>query len=179
MKNTLDKIQKIFSIAAIVVKVLYILCIIGAIGSMVGFAALLAINIWGVENLEFLVKLDAGFVMQTGLYGCVAGAISSAAHAVLLRYVLKYLENEMKAGTPFDLNGAKEIFSLGILTAAIPLGVSIANGIIHGIWSNFATLPEASGADPSGQVCTGLLMMAASLVFRYGAELIQKEKTQA
>lgn len=87
--------------------------------------------------------------------------------AILLGFAGRYFKTEQAEGTPFTENGANLIRRLGIRCIWMPIvSISIASVIM-----------VCFGAERSGDVSnlpsvvTGIVLILASLIFRYGAEL--------
>ena len=88
---------------------------------------------------------------------------------VLLIFALRYFRAEQADGTPFTKRGAEQIKRLGIRTIALPLVAAILTAVVRELFG----LLQNAGADwgnLSG-LTMGIVLILASLVFRYGAEL--------
>lgn len=170
--QTVAMIGKIFSL------VVFILCIVGGVGCLLGLVALLAVGEdpevvkalqdFAIEGAEEFAKIE------TLYFACISGLLACAGEAVIAKFAQKYFENELQAGTPFTVAGAKEMLRLGILSLAIPVGLSVVVTVIWGIFSWSAGLPETSDFNISigGG---GLFCLLLSAIFFYGAEVAAKK----
>lgn len=92
---------------------------------------------------------------------------------MLAWFAKSYFKRELVAGTPFTLEGAKELTRLGILTIALPLGVNIVAAIVNEILAEFLSNTWKFDIDNGGSVSLGVMFLVLALVFRYVAELEQ------
>lgn len=170
--KSLQTIQKVFH-------VFYILSKIGMILSFVfaGISALAMLftlpmyhggNLW-IENFnELFAKYGIESIYQiTG--ALIVSCIVTATDGVLLLYTMRYFKAEEADGTPFTKRGAEQINQLGILNIVIPIAAAIISAIICEIFR----IPKSLTADFGNldSITIGILMLLASLIFRYGAEL--------
>ena len=171
--KTLKTIQTLAKIGRVFSKVIFILCLVGAIGCAAGIISLAvipeSIKIGGV-TIHGLIELESGIGMGTAYTAMVQGIILCAGEAVLSKLAELYFKRELEAGTPFTLDGAKELMRLGICAIAIPIGTNIIAGIAHAIMSAFFS---GVGDTYSGSVSVGIgiMFIVMSLFCRYGAQL--------
>ena len=87
----------------------------------------------------------------------------------LLAFALRYFKAEQADGTPFTLRGAEQVLHLGIRTIVLPLVAAILTAVVREL---FGLLQNAGAVwgNLSG-LTMGIVLILASLVFRYGAEL--------
>lgn len=172
MSKYLSWIQTIAKVGKIVCKVLFILCLVGAIGSLVGLVSILALETASLLDLGFLSEEKGENFFSLSVFSCINGVITCVGMAILTRMGERYLENEMKAGTPFTEEGSRELFRFGIATLIVSAATSVASSIALGIVSLLNQTPiEAFDATSGLSIEFGLLWLLLSLVFRYGAEL--------
>ena len=90
----------------------------------------------------------------------------------LLIFALRYFKAEQAAGTPFTMRGADQIKHLGIRTIVLPLVAAILAAIVYEIFD----LPQSAAGDWNNlsSLAMGIVLILASLVFRYGAELEER-----
>lgn len=170
-------IQVIAKTGRILSKVVMILCIVGACGCMTGlltFNLIPATMELGGIPIHSMIEKTSGrsidtiyFEMATGMFLCIG-------EAVLAGFAAKYFTHEIAAGTPFTMDGARELFRLGLLTIIIPsaiYGTIVAVGNIITMATNAVSLAET--ADFPG-ICLGIGLLFLSVVFRYGAVLREK-----
>ena len=91
---------------------------------------------------------------------------------ILFTFALRYFKAEQADGTPFTHSGAEQIKRLGILTVALPLAAVILSAIVCAVFG----LPHDAAGDRGDltSAATGIVLILASLIFRYGAELEEK-----
>ncbi len=168
--KTLQKIQKTFNVFKTLAKVAEILCIVGA--AMLGVGVLCAVvqynggHIFSVLGEPMKLFADGTDLVQKYVE-LLSGAFMLTAEAILFGLTHSYLKSEQADGTPFTEKGADNLRALGIHFIWIPI-VAIAASEAVALWQDV----ESSGAtDNFGSVMTGIVLIIASLIFRYGAEL--------
>lgn len=172
--KTLNIIQTLSKIGKIISKVIFICCIIGFSGCIVGILAMFigeqAVKIGGV-TLHGILQTEAGVsegtiwaAINVGMIFCGGGiALSAMAH--------RYFVNELNAGTPFTLSGAKELLRLGIFAIGIPVASSTLAQIVYDIFANTMEGVANMDLDAYGSAAIGVMLIVVSLLCRYGAEL--------
>ena len=96
------------------------------------------------------------------------------ADAILLAFAGRYFKAEQAEGTPFTENGANLIRKLGICCIWMPIVAIVIASVIT----------VCLGVEQSGDVSnlpsliTGVVLILASLIFRYGAELEERTRAQ-
>lgn len=172
--KTLKTIQTISKVAKVISKIVFILCIIGCAGCILGIVSLAVIPDGfkvGEVTLHSIIEDNAEMNMGT-MYTSMAMAIFiCAGEAVLAKFAELYFKNELKAGTPFTLDGAKELMRLGILTVCIPIGAQIIAGIVGSIMVTLFNDAVKNSFELSGSVGLGVMFIVMSLLCRYGAEI--------
>ena len=96
------------------------------------------------------------------MVGCAFGG-------ALLWLFHRYLTHELADGTPFTDSGATELRRLGVLTIVLPL----AGLIVRSLPYIALDVSAPYGLDNASSVVLGVVLIIASVVFRYGAELTQ------
>lgn len=99
----------------------------------------------------------------------IVAIILCIGEAILSKYSEYYFKRELIDGTPFNIDGANELKTLGILTICIPLVTQILTEIVKGIMKETSTL----SLDCSGSIMLGLMFIVLSIVCRYGAETLK------
>ena len=89
--------------------------------------------------------------------------------AVLLSFALSYLTRELSDGTPFVDDTALQLRRLGVLTIVLPIVSVVLQMVPYAVFD----LSAPDWLDNAGSVILGVVLILASLVFRYGAELAQ------
>ncbi len=169
--NHLDKIQKGMNVLQILSKILLIVAYMGAALTLAG-GILVAAGVLNTENQFLHFISDIAGVTTDQLTGIlIAAAVSMLSGGILATCAERYFAAEQKEGTPFTNAGADRVKRLGILTIIISLvSVCITEGIYEAIrladWNKF---------DDAGGVLIGICLILLSAVFRYGAELEQKD----
>lgn len=173
--KTLNTIQTLSKIGKVLSKIIYICCIIGAAGCVVGivslpFADTGILKIGGVTVYGLIVN-HAGIDLNS-LYPLMAGAmIVCIGQAVTAKFGERCFSYELAAGTPFTIDGAKELFRLGIITICMPLDTMILAQIISSIVAEFVGCGEAFKLEGGDSVALGAMFLFMSLLCKYGAEL--------
>lgn len=181
MKN-LNTIQTLAKIGETLSKIAFICSLVGACICAVGMISLpLAggeiFKIGGV-SIYGLMKLEPGEGLKSALVFMLGWLIVCIGEAVLAKFAEIYFKNELKAGTPFTFDSAKELTRLGILTAALPIGCAVLAEILQGIIAGFMDVEIAPSSeiciDNEGSVVLGIMLIVMSVLCRYGAELTDK-----
>lgn len=171
--QTISKVCKIFAeIAFVLLIALACILIAAAVGVAAGNTALISVNGSSVID-ESLRQLGLSVEYMTA--GCIAGALFLIAEAVVAKFINVYFKHELKAGTPFTFEGAKEMLRLGIIALAVPVGASIVSAIVLAVMSASSGIANKISIDFS--LGLGLLFLALSPVLKYGAYLAQKADT--
>ena len=177
--KSLKNVQTVFKIGKILSKIAFTVWLIGACICAVG----LIILPFGVDEI-----LKIGGVTLHGLMGLDSGEATMAAAMVMVGWLIicigitvvsKFSEicftNELKAGTPFTQDAAKELMRLGFMTMFVPWGCTILAEIILGVASGIFGMAENVATDISYNTTTsivlGAMFIVISLLCRYGAEL--------
>ncbi len=177
--KTLNTIQTFSKIGKVVSKIIYICCIVGICGCVVGAAAILlggkALKFGGV-TLHSILQTEAGISLGTLWAAIAVGIILCIGELFVSRLSYRYFDNELKAGTPFTFDGAKELLHLGISVIWIPIVTSIAAQIVQDIIFNFMAGTEKISIDGFESVMLGIMFIFISLLCKYGAEEKHKEQ---
>lgn len=168
--NSLEKIQKTMHIFAILTKIALVFSIIGAAFCAVGALCTLAwytggevFSLFGQPITSFTGREDVNQVMAVLL----SELFFLSADAILLTFAHRYFLLEQSEGTPFSRNGAEQLKKLGIRCIYLPIVAMVIVAVIltclnverGGDWDNLPSL------------VTGLVLILAAMIFRYGAEL--------
>lgn len=171
--QTLSKIGKVFS------KIVSICCIVGFCGCAVGMIAMLVgaetIQLGGI-TLHGILEAEAGISVGTIWAAIVVGMILCVGEFFVSRMAYRYFDNELKAGTPFTVEGAKELLHLGISTIWIPLVSMILAQVAQGTFSQFMKDVEKLSLEDFDSVAMGVVFLIVSLLCRHGAELKDKSE---
>ena len=184
--KSLSTIQRLSKIGKVLSKIAFIFSVIGFCGCIAGLLSLSfgngsLIKIGGV-TLHGLISSDYGYNIKSITAALSGWMVICAGEAVLAKFAEGYFKNELTAGTPFTLAGAKEMLRLGILTLAIPTGCAVMGNIVEGIIVGFMKVEKAAAMelcfDNESSIALGIMFIVMSLLCRYGAELIEKGKCE-
>ena len=171
--KSLQTIQKTFRVFQILTKIAFVFSIVGA---SVCAAGVLCAAVWYNGGQVFslfgmpLEPFGNGEGPNQALAVLLSDLILLAVDAVLLGFAGGYFKTEQAEGTPFTENGANLLRKLGI----------------HCIWMPIVAVVTASvitvclGVERSGDLSdlpslmTGIVLILAYLIFRYGAELEER-----
>ena len=169
----LQKIQKTFHIFEILTKIAYIFSIVGAVFCAVGaLCALCYLSCGQVFSLfgEPITIFSTTRTMSETLAIMLADFVMITVEAILLSFALRYLKAEQAAGTPFTEAGADMLKKLGIRCIWMPIVAMVLASVI-GVCYNVENIGSDSNL-PS--LATGVVLIIASMIFRYGAALEEK-----
>lgn len=175
----LQAIQTLSKIGKFISKIVFICSIIGICGCVVGSVALLigedSLKIGGM-TLHSILQNEAGISLGTVWSAIFVGMILCIGEIVVAKLACNYFDHELKAGTPFTAEGAKELLLLGVHTIWIPIVAAVlaqvAHNIISVLWGNV----EPMALESNSCVALGVMFIVTSLLCRYGAELKEEAK---
>ncbi len=171
--NSLQVVQLANKIMKILTLIGMIFSFIGAAFALIGGSVLLTMpELLGNDVMDMFMEIPElkDFDMKSAAMTAIAGAIVSVAQGVVLMFGHGYFKRAEEDGTPFTHDGAKQLFVLGIITLAIPLGALIIVGIISAISGADVNL------DNTVELGIGIGMILLSKVYDYGATLEDKVK---
>ena len=172
--KSLKTIQTLSKVGKIISKIVYICCMVGFIGCAVG---LVAISIGGnalkfdgaaLNDILYNEVVNKG----TALAAVVAGLILCAGEYVVSRMAYRYFDHELNVGTPFTLEGAKELMHLGISVIWINIVSAVLAQVAQGVISVMMENVEALTWEGGNSVALGVMLIVISVFCRYGAELV-------
>ena len=171
--KSLQTIQKTFRVFQSLTKIAFVFSIVGASICAVG---VLCAAVWynGGQVFSLFGTALEPFSNGEGLHQMLAVLLSDmvllTADAILLGLAGGYFKTEQAEGTPFTENGANLLKNLGIRCIWMPIVAVVIASVIT------ACLDAESGRDISNfhSLVTGIVLILASLIFRYGAELEQR-----
>ena len=169
----LQTIQKTLHIFEILTKIAYIFSIVGAVFCAVGaLCALCYLSGGQVFSLfgEPITIFSTTRTMSETLAIMLADFVMITVEAILLSFALRYLKAEQAAGTPFTEAGADMLKKLGIRCIWMPIVAMVLASVI-GVCYNVENIGSDSNL-PS--LATGVVLIIASMIFRYGAALEEK-----
>ena len=173
--KSLQTIQKTFGVFQILAKIAFVFSVVGA--SVCAVGALCAVTLYSGGKVFTLfgepVTIFDGVedIKQTAAM-LLSELIYLSTDAILLAFAGRYFKAEQSEGTPFTKSGANLIKMLGIRCIWMPItAVAVAY-----------VITVCLGAEKSGDVSNlpsvviGIVLILASLIFRYGAELEEKNR---
>ena len=171
--KSLKTIQKAFHVFQILAKVAFILTIVGASICAVGA---LCCTVWCAggqvfslfgEPVTMFSEVGKLNQMQVRLLSNLVYLITDA---ILLGFAGRYFRTEQAEGTPFTHRGANLVQRLGVRCIWMPIVYIVIASVLT------VCLGAEGGGDVSNlpSVITGIVLILASLIFRYGAELEEK-----
>ncbi len=176
--KTLNTIQKLSKVGKVLSRIAFVFAVIGFCGCIMGLISVQwgngSVIQWGGVTLHGILSRSDAYDLKS-ITAALSGILFvCAGEAMLAWFAVRYFQNELKAGTPFTLSGAKELLRLGILTCAVPLGSAMAASITEGIVSGYLRAARDSYSDiffnNDGSVALGVMFIFMSLLCRYGAE---------
>lgn len=171
----LETIQKTFRVFQILTKIAYIFSIVGAIICAVGALCAAAWYSGGqVFSLfgEPITPFSTGRAMNEMLAVLLSDFIMLTSEAILLSFAGRYLKAEQADGTPFTETGADMLKRLGIRCIWLPI-VAVTVACVIGVCFN---AEDAGNYSNLPSLATGIVLILASMIFRYGAALEEKSK---
>lgn len=165
--QTVCKVCKVLAeIAFVMFVVIVALMLVAAIFTGTGkMDALLSSG--GVVLDDMLQQTGVTQDYMVAVFVCLT--IIIAAEAVVAKFINVYFKHELKAGTPFTFEGAKEMLRLGIITIAVPAGASLVATIVFGIMAAGSGLDSEFNFEIS--LGMGLMFLALSPLLKHGTEL--------
>lgn len=177
--KSLQTIQKIFGVFRILTKIAMILSYVWAglagLGLLCGIVWYCGGTVVGADpEMLYTLTVTGGLTEMMGVL--LVDVILALTNGTLLLFALRYFIAEQTEGTPFTQGGADRILRLGIRTIVLPLVAAILSSIVCEIFS----LPKDAVSDWGNlsSLTMGIILILASLVFRYGAELEEKHSQQ-
>lgn len=173
--KSLQTIQKTFRIFQILTKIAMILSFVwaglAALGMICGIVWQSGGTVIGADRELMLFLTGTGRLTEmNGIL--LTDTVLALTDGILFTFALRYFKAEQADGTPFTHSGAEQIKRLGILTVALPLAAVILSAIVCAVFD----LPHDAAGDRGDltSAATGIVLILASLIFRYGAELEEK-----
>ena len=173
--KSLETIQKTFRVFEILTKVARILCIVGAC-LCAGFALCIVVQYHGGRVLNLFgqpVQLaPAGTDLRHLFARLLSYTIVLCSQILLLALAGRYFKAERAAGTPFTAAGAEQLRRLGIRCIYVPIVALVIAAVSIELLDAGHVADSISGNLPG--LVVGLLLLLASAIFRYGAELEER-----
>lgn len=172
MSKSLRTVQKVCKVCKVLAEIAFVMLVVivalmlaAAIFAGTGYFDTLVSS--GALILDDAIKYS-GAAQEYVVAICVAIVIVFSAEAVVAKFINVYFKHELKAGTPFTFEGAKEMLRLGIIAIAVPAGASVISAI-------YLTIVTADSGDWNFSVKIslglGLAFIAISPLLKHGTEL--------
>ena len=167
--KTLETIQKTCKVFHILAKVAMILSFVWAGLNAVGVVCCIIWHSIGVDPSSFidvaLFEENGGVIKTIGVLS--ADFVFGLTDGISFLFATQYLKKELEDGTPFTLEGADKVKSLGIKTIVMPLVAVIISAVIYASFGLSQYEKFSNGAP----VVLGIALILVSLILRHGAEL--------
>ena len=178
--KSLQTIQKTFRVFQILSKIAMILSFIwagmAALGLLCAMVWLNSGTVFGADQ-ELIYRMTVTGSLTEMIGVLLVDMILALTDGTLLAFALRYFKAEQADGTPFTLRGADQVLHLGIRTIVLPLVAAIVCAVVCQLMG----VPQNAVRDWGNlnSLTTGLVLILTSVIFRYGAELEQKNSLQA
>ena len=174
--KSLQTIQKTFRVFLILSKIAMILSFIwagmAALGLLCAMVWLNGGTVFGADQ-ELIYRMTVTGSLTEMIGVLLVDMILTLTDGTLLAFALAYFKAEQAAGTPFTYEGAEQIKRLGIRTIVLPLVAAIVAAVIYAVFELPHGSVEWSNLTSLGM---GIVLILASLIFRYGAELEEQNR---
>ena len=175
MEKTLHTIQKVAKLGKILSTIIFVICIVAAALCVAGAICWeefgeFEITVLGGVTISSLVESETG--MTGGVVtACAAGVVLLLGEIILSKAAQKYFKHELEIGTPFTMEGAKELKKLGIKTILIPIISYAVAGIT---WFVFKRYLQMGGGEYDQEITInlglGIMFIIGSLLCKLGAQ---------
>ena len=170
--KSLQTIQKTFRVFQVLTKIAMILSFVWAglatLGLLCGIVWYNGGTVVGTDQ-EMMFSLTVTGGLSEMICVLLVDTILALTDGTLLFYALCYFKTEQADGTPFTKHGADQILRLGIRTIVLPLVAAILAAIVCELFGSLQSASRDWGNLNS--VTMGIVLILASLILRYGAEL--------
>lgn len=174
MKNTLNKIQKLFKAGSIISKIVLWCSIVGGISCLILLIAQLIVGNSRIITDSSIVKeyflSEGSFNLETLLVGTIIGIIVCVCNIINAKLSVDYFDAELKEGSPFTIELSNQLNILGRRTIIISIINIVLVSTTYEIFSHFYTLTNELDISNISSIWIGLVFMFVSLLCRYVAE---------
>lgn len=173
--KSLETVQKTFRVFQTLTKIAMILSFVWAGLAALGLLCGIVWNGGGAvigADRELLYTLTETNGLAQLIAVLLGETIMALTDGTLLAFAYGYFKAEQADGTPFTHSGADQIKRLGIRTIVLPLVAVIVIAVVFAVFD----VPQPAGSDWSNlsSVSTGIVLILAGILFRYGADLEEK-----
>lgn len=176
--KSLQIIQKTFKVFKNLSRIGMIVSLAWAVLTLIGLLCGIAWHSGGTvtgAGQEALLTLTLTGSLRQMIGVLLSDLVFALTDSILLLSAFRYFRQEQADGTPFTQSGADQIKRLGILTIVLPLAAVILSALCYEVFDLSKTAMADQG-NPTG-VMLGIVLILASLLFRYGAELEESRRS--
>ena len=168
--KTFQAFMKFFRVLAIIGFVCFIIAFVGLVA--VFFASLSPDLVAEINQILIESQMEPfGDNIQPLLLTTIITVLGAGIATFMS---MRYLKHEIKQGTPFNTDNAKELFVVSLVSIITPIVATIINSIIIACYGT--TMLDQTSMINDSLLGSGLLLLAGSFAFKYGAELQEKAK---
>lgn len=171
--KSLKTLQIIAKVAKNICKIIFICAIVGVSGCLLGPIILYLVDLifkFNDTSLNEILVANANINLKSLYSYMIVGAIVLSGIGIVTKFAEIYFEHELKEENPFSFKLASELFRLGILIVAIPAASSFLTNKVYQL-KIFINEVIPLKIDNAGSLIVGLIVIAMSLVCKYGSEL--------
>ena len=177
MEKTLHTIQALAKVGKVLSTIVFVLSIVGAAGCIVGavcwelFGNFEIDLLGGGVTIHNIVEAETGIVGGGVFTACAVGFVLVLGEVFLAKAAQKYFKHELADGTPFTMQGARELKSLGIKTIVIPVISYVAAAIVYGVMVSVLQMGgDKFDMDITVNLGLGIMFIIGSLLCKLGAQ---------
>lgn len=174
--QSLKTVQSLSNLGRILSKIVFVFCVVGFCGCVLGIVSL-ALGVDKVElggvTLRGILKKEADVSVGTMYAAMAVGTVFCLGEAILAKFAVHYFTRELRDGTPFTAEGAKELTRLGVLAICIPIATQIAAQIVQKAFEMLMSGVKTMEIGAYSSVSLGVMMLVTAAICRYGAELTE------
>lgn len=179
--KSLRIIQTLFKVARVIALIFFILSIIGASGCFLAVIILASMSNVVLYDGQTLAQIMAN--NNTDINAVIASVVFGMLGCGFSIFLSKYSElfflKELKAGTPFTREMAKEMRRYGLVYIIVTISATVIMSIAYGITAIFVkSLRSYDFSFHIGSIVFGLFMIILSVFCDYGAELQETKENE-
>lgn len=176
MEKTLNKIQKFAKAGSVISKIILWCSIVCGICSILLLIAQLFVGnsrIVADSTIIFeVLKDEEGINLGTIYCGCVVSIILCISEIIVSKKAVDYFNEELKFGSPFNLDLADKLKKLGVLIIVVPLVGTILANVAYAIFAHYFVITTELDISNFLSLGLGVCFIFISLLCRY---VVQKE----
>ena len=183
MEKTLHTIQNLAKVGKVLSSIVLILCIIAAAGCL---AAAVCGEMFGDFEIKLggitisnMVETELGLMKGGIVTVCAVSFVLVMGEVFLAGFAKRYFKHEIEAGTPFTMEGAKELKALGLKTILIPV---ISYGVAALVWLVMTRFLQMGGGEYKTELSInlglGIMFIVGSLLCKLGVQQNEEKKSE-